>query len=100
MLKIRLYMFLEEETHDDNGCHIEKLYGRKCVNMFYPNPMASPKENVIDILRQTFNRLCEDVAVTIDCETDLEFVFDKNKLPYMHTPEPPKSEQDGGAENG
>lgn len=85
MLKIRLYMFLEEETHDDNGYHIEKLYDRKCVNMFYPNPMVSPKENVIDILRQTFDRLCADIAATIDTESkyDLKFVFDKNKLPFM-----------------
>lgn len=85
MLKIRLYMFLDDETHDDTGCHITTLYDRKCVNMFYPNPMVSPKENVIDILRQTFDRLCADIAVTIDTESkyDLKFVFDKNKLPFM-----------------
>ena len=91
MLKIRMYMFLEEETHDDNGFHIEKLYDRKCVNLFYANPMVSPKENVIDILRQTFNRLCEEVDATIECETDLKFVFDRNKLPWMTFKETPES---------
>lgn len=85
MLKIRLYMFLEDETHDDNGYHIEKLYDRKCVNMFYPNPMVSPKENVIEILRQTFDKLCADIAMTIDSESkyDLKCIFDVNKLPYF-----------------
>lgn len=82
MLRIRLYMFLEDETLDDNGFHVEKIYDRKCVNMFYPNPTISPKENVIDILRQTFNRLCEEISATIENESkyDLKFVFYKNKL--------------------
>ena len=85
MLKIKLYMFLEEETHYDDGYHIEKLYDRKCVTMFYPNPMMSPKENVIENLRQTFDRLSADIAMTIDSESkyDLKFIFDINKNPLF-----------------
>lgn len=96
MLNIRLYMYLEDETHDDNGYHIEKLYDRKCANRFYPNPMMTPKENVIYILRQMLDKLCEEIEVTIESESkcDLKFFFDQNRHPFMRQ-EMKEGEHDG-----
>ena len=74
-----------EEKYDcpASDAGLERIPCRLCH--WNTGKMVSPKENVIDILSQTFDRLCADIATTIDTESkyDLKFVFDKNKLPFM-----------------
>lgn len=85
MLKIKALVFVQDESHDDNGVHITDLYNRKAVMMIMPNPMQSAEECIKENIRRTLSKIMEDVDRTLKVEStnDIEYFYEKNKIGGM-----------------
>ena len=79
MLKIKVMLCIQDESHDDTGYHVTPIYDRKAKTLFLPNPMENADQCVKRNIRETLSRLIDDVDTTLNVEsTNIEYFYAKN----------------------
>ena len=85
MLKIKALVFVQDESHEDNGVRVADLYSRKVALTFLPNPMQSAEACIKENIERALARIMEDVDRTLKVEStgDIEYFYEKNKIGGM-----------------
>lgn len=80
MLKIKVLLFLQDESISENGVHVTDIYDRKISMMCAANPYQTAEECLKDIIAKALKMLNDDVCTTLKSETidDLEYFYNKN----------------------
>ena len=81
MLKIKVMLCIQDESHDDTGYHVTPIYDRKGEKLFLPNPMENADQCVKRNIREALARFMDDVDITLNVEsTNIEYFYTKNMI--------------------